>query len=43
MDVSLGRSELDAYLFLSKVKYKCKGKLLDIITDKGPSYNIVKA
>jgi transposase-like protein len=42
MDVSLGRSELDAYLFLSKVKSKCKGKLPEIITDRGPWYNIVK-
>jgi transposase-like protein len=43
MDVSLGRSELDAYLFLSKVKSKCKGKLPEIITDRGPWYNIVKS
>jgi transposase-like protein len=35
--------EMDAYLFLYKVKSKCKGKLPEIITAKGPWYNIVKS
>jgi transposase-like protein len=36
--VSPGRSSLDAYFFLAKVKAKCKGKLPAIIVDKGPWY-----
>jgi transposase-like protein len=38
-DVSVGRSELDAMLFLYKIKVKCKGKLPVLVTDKGPWYN----
>ena len=37
-DVSAGRSELDAMMFLYKVKARCKGKLPILVTDKGPWY-----
>jgi transposase-like protein len=29
---------LDAYFFLAKVKAKCRGKIPDIIVDKGSWY-----
>lgn len=37
-DVSVGRSELDAIMFLYKIKNKCRGKLPILVADKGPWY-----
>jgi transposase-like protein len=38
LDVSRGRSSLDALLFLYKVKARCKGKLPIVLSDSAPWY-----